>query len=253
MTKLNLKAIRTASRLGHLIVIATGRSIYSANKVMETLNVEGYILSLNGAVILKYNQPVLFSKALPSESLKIMLEMGRKCRAKVSLNTMEKNYQVDFGEHYNAAIQEYKVGQTPFYMINHERGLEVISTEAVLKIGCMHKDPNVLKIMQQELEQIGLKAVASDVHYMEMMADGVSKGKALKKLAEHLNINKADIIAFGDQENDLTMFEAAGTSFAMGNAAESIKKQASRTTGTNNQSGVGQAILRMLHEAETQT
>jgi len=77
---------------------------------------------------------------------------------------------------------------------------------------------------------------------IEINAEGVCKGKGVEILGEKLGIKKEEIIAIGDNENDLTMIEYAGLGVAMGNATEEVKELADYITDTNNNSGVAKAI-----------
>ena len=65
---------------------------------------------------------------------------------------------------------------------------------------------------------------------------------AVKALCEYLNINNDEVMAIGDEENDLSMLEYAGYKIAMGNANEKLKKIATFITDSNNDDGVGKAI-----------
>ncbi|MDU6524331.1 MAG: HAD-IIB family hydrolase, partial [Enterococcus sp.] len=78
--------------------------------------------------------------------------------------------------------------------------------------------------------------------WLEVMADGVNKGAALKFLLDYLKIAKSEIIAFGDQENDLEMLQFAGTSIAMENAVTLIRQTAAKTTSSNDEAGVAAVI-----------
>ena len=62
--------------------------------------------------------------------------------------------------------------------------------------------------------------------YVEIFSTEASKGKALSALAQHLHLDRSQIACIGDSENDLSMFEAAGTRFAVGNAIDALKQQA---------------------------
>ena len=66
-----------------------------------------------------------------------------------------------------------------------------------------------------------------------VMNEGVDKGNAVKILAEKMNIDREDIIAFGDNYNDIEMIKFAGLGVAMGNAEELIKQEADYVTDTN--------------------
>ena len=56
----------------------------------------------------------------------------------------------------------------------------------------------------------------------------------------------ADIVSFGDNINDLSMIEAAGTGIAMGNAEDTVKRAADDVAGTNDEGGVGEYLLQLL-------
>ena len=74
------------------------------------------------------------------------------------------------------------------------------------------------------------------------------KGIALKQFAEERGFSADQVMALGDNFNDVSMLTYAGTSVAMGNAVEAIKKIAKHVTDTNEENGVATAIDRILSE-----
>lgn len=95
-----------------------------------------------------------------------------------------------------------------------------------------------------EIQTVGV--TSSDAKNFEVVNVGVNKGKALKFLADKLNITKEEIIAIGDNENDCPMYEVAGLKVAMGNAEETIKELADYITLTNDENGVAETIERFV-------
>jgi len=77
---------------------------------------------------------------------------------------------------------------------------------------------------------------------LEVMDKGVSKGSAVKLLCERLGINSDEVMAIGDNENDLSMIKFAGVGVAMGNAEDMVKEQADFITSSNDEDGVALAI-----------
>lgn len=73
-----------------------------------------------------------------------------------------------------------------------------------------------------------------------------TKGVALKKACEHMALDPARVIAFGDAENDLAMFAVAGAAVAMGQAEAAVKAAATTVTAPHDEAGVGQAVQRLL-------
>ena len=68
------------------------------------------------------------------------------------------------------------------------------------------------------------------------------KGAAVQKLAEELGISQAEVMAIGDNENDLTMVKYAGLGVAMANATENVKQAADVITASNEEDGVAKVI-----------
>lgn len=73
-----------------------------------------------------------------------------------------------------------------------------------------------------------------------------NKGHALRVFADHFNVPVCDVIAFGDDTNDIEMLRAAGIGVSMANAQEAVKSMADAITGTNDADGVAQWLLENL-------
>ena len=80
--------------------------------------------------------------------------------------------------------------------------------------------------------------VKSSRFYYEVMPKGLSKGASIIEACKIFGIDIKDTIVFGDEMNDISMFEVAGTGVAMGNAVESIKNIADYVTKSNNEDGI---------------
>lgn len=77
---------------------------------------------------------------------------------------------------------------------------------------------------------------------MEFMKKGVNKGAAVKGMCSVLGISPESVMAFGDAQNDCSMLELVGWSFAMGNACEECKRTAKYITDTNANDGLAKAV-----------
>lgn len=84
------------------------------------------------------------------------------------------------------------------------------------------------------------------LHVLEAFAKDANKWSAVSKIAAGIGIPGARIAAIGDQVNDLPMIRAAGLGIAMGNAIPSVRSAAGRVTATNVEQGVSHAIERIL-------
>lgn len=86
----------------------------------------------------------------------------------------------------------------------------------------------------------------SSENYLEIFPKGINKGKALRLICEKEGVGIKETVAFGDQELDIPMIEAAGISIAMGNAIEELKQKADYVTRTNNEAGIAYAVKYFL-------
>ena len=93
-----------------------------------------------------------------------------------------------------------------------------------------------------------VQTVLTAAQDIEVGSPEADKGKALAALADRLGIRKEEILAVGDNENDLGMFRAAGMAAAMGNASDSVKQAACMVTDTNEQDGAAKVIETVIAE-----
>ena len=140
-----------------------------------------------------------------------------------------------------------------------ERDLLKVETEAIeglrenLDFGpnkiIFANDPEIL---EQHLEFLidtygqHTAQVRSQRFYYEIMPKGLSKGASLLEIAKYYGIDQENIIAFGDELNDETMIEVAGTGVAMGNAVEKIKEIADYITLSNDEDGIADYLEKFV-------
>ncbi len=91
----------------------------------------------------------------------------------------------------------------------------------------------------------GLSVYRSKDTYLEIMDSAVSKSSAVKYLCRDYDIPIEATVSFGDNFNDVDMLLATGTSFAMGNAPEEVKRLAKNVTMDNDHEGVAEGLKQL--------
>jgi hydroxymethylpyrimidine pyrophosphatase-like HAD family hydrolase len=81
---------------------------------------------------------------------------------------------------------------------------------------------------------------------LEIVNRGNSKGNRLAEWVAHRGLTLEQVIAFGDNHNDISMFQQVGLGVAMGNAAAEIRQQAHFVTGSNDDDGIAAALQRWV-------
>ncbi|MEG9227373.1 Cof-type HAD-IIB family hydrolase [Aeromicrobium sp. Sec7.5] len=91
------------------------------------------------------------------------------------------------------------------------------------------------------------QVVVSGPHWIDVMAAGANKGRAVQQLQERLGVTAAQTAAFGDYLNDLEMLDMADHSFAMANAHPEVLARARHTAPSNLDNGVVTTLRTLLH------
>jgi Cof subfamily protein (haloacid dehalogenase superfamily) len=228
-------ALAQAAKAGHHIVLASSRPPRSVLAIAKDLNVPSTVsISLGGAFVFEKN--VLFEKTLPELVAISVIELARDRALHVSLYSGQ-TWLVESDDKW-AALEASVVSFKP------EVIEDLISyTDAVHKLLVMGEAENIIDF-QNELRQSAwpLDAVLSKPVYCEVNAAGVSKAEVIEKVAHHFGLTLADVIAFGDGENDLSMIRTAGVGVAMGNAIPSVKAVANLVTKSNDEDGIAEAL-----------
>ena len=106
------------------------------------------------------------------------------------------------------------------------------------------EDKNIVGKILKRINNITL--TSSFVHNWEIGGETTSKGEALSYLMKIMEIDKSQMIAFGDSPNDIAMIKLAEVGIALGNATDEVKEEADLITETNDNDGVAMVIEKYL-------
>ena len=247
----NMSAIKEALASGHKVIICTGRPLCSAKKLFPMLGMEGagcYAITYNGGLIYDiYNRKTLFKQTLPLEYVRYIFEKA----------TEYGIYMQTYSEDQVLCQKDTKEGAAYSTRLKIERAIvpdifEVLGNEEPCKTlaiadGYDHKKLETFRDAFSDWSEGKVNIFFSCYEFLEFVPVGISKGSAIRFLADHLNIPIENTIAVGDAENDIPMIEAAGLGVVMKNATDDIKKYADYITELdNNQGGVGEVIHKFM-------
>jgi Cof subfamily protein (haloacid dehalogenase superfamily) len=89
-------------------------------------------------------------------------------------------------------------------------------------------------------------AVRSQTYYLDITPPGQNKGTFVQAMAKRLGVPTGAVATIGDMQNDLAMFKVSGISYAMGNATDDVKAQATHVTTSNEEEGFAGAVEMIL-------
>ena len=100
--------------------------------------------------------------------------------------------------------------------------------------------------LENEITVLRTEYVARDLSLVDVLNTDCSKGHALERWANYRGIPREQVMAIGDNYNDVEMLAFAGMPFIMGNACEELRNNGWRVTLPNDQNGVAAAVEQAL-------
>ncbi|NLD33997.1 MAG: HAD family phosphatase [Clostridiales bacterium] len=250
VTSGNLQAIRAAQQAGIIFSVATGRFYENASIGIKDMGLNCPVISTNGGKIAAapFGEVIASHKMSADSALAVMrqldeLEAGYYVFSDglvgVRLPHDRHHSQVEFGD--DRMLHETNTR----YLNGHDACRDAIHRGIYKFYVHTFGDRDRLQHVRRALQGIPDTVLThSSETNIEIMPPGVDKGSGIRELAAYLNIPVSQVMAIGDQDNDLPMLKAAGFGVAMGNASQDVKRQADAITSTNAEDGVAQAILR---------
>ena len=239
-------ALIEIQKQGAVVVLASGRpttGLYEEASELKLHEFGGYLLSYNGARISKaIDRTVIHEDRLPRHMIPGLVEHVSKFPVSMIFDDGVSLYTTD-RDGYAVSVES---------RITHLDIVEITNLNKVYEVApvklLMSAEPTVLRGIEKEIGAPfpELEFVRSAPFFLEAVNKGVSKGAALKLLAESLGIKREEIMAFGDGQNDKSMIEYAGLGVAMGNALEEVKEVADLITLTNEEDGVSHMVEKYL-------
>lgn len=254
VTEYTKDVLRRAAKEGVKLVVCTGRIFTSAKSYARIIGTKAPIIASNGAYIReKDREEVIYEKYINKDTLIKIIKVSREWGFYPHIYTTDTIYSEKL-IHSSLNYTRWNETVPEDEKINIkivDRLDDVVNKEGenFLKVVVMANENEIVRLQELKKyirENMDVSVFSSYINNFEVMDKEVSKGRALKILADYFGINKEEIICFGDNENDKTMFEFAGFPVAMGNAEEEIKKIAAYVTDTNDNDGVAKAIEKFV-------
>ena len=243
ITPKNLAAIKKAMADGVIFAFSTGRPPIAVEPYRKIIGENVPVIAYNGAMVVLGENDIFFNQTLTKEQSEIIYEQVKKYKTMACIWSRNRLYVTELG----ARADRYKINvMTEPVLFNDP---ETIINQGITKF-LWFDTPERTSLFRQELakpmKELGITVCPSTSEYLEFFSSNVSKALSLERLAKHYGIRREEIIAFGDNFNDLEMIEYAGLGVAMHNAPDGVKSAADFVTVSNNEDGIAYAIERFL-------
>lgn len=231
-------AMEAARRNGHRLIINTGRTLCNKDHRLDAFPLDGWIMGC-GTRVIYHGKTLQSMEYSPEESLRlrrIFLELKipvvYECDTAMFFDPLAPIYPM------MAGFREFAEG----HGICRDIAEEDAEFRAV-KMFCFADDARIAELEHRTAEEgMPYSGINRWPGAWEMVPDGYSKGKGMDVLREMLGVKREECFAFGDSSNDLTMFQHAGCSIAMGNAPDEIKAVCTYVTERPENDGIEKAM-----------
>ncbi|WP_156854590.1 Cof-type HAD-IIB family hydrolase [Oceanobacillus sp. AG] len=230
-----------AKEEGHIVVISTGRPHRASINYYYELGLDTPMVNFNGALIhhpQNRNWDALHTP-MPIRTAHKIIEACYDLRVNNILAEVLDDVYIDSFDCKLIGFFDEIEDEAPYVIGNLKQKLE--------------EDPTSILVYPEEEQVQQLRSHLDDYHaeviehrkwgapwnVIEIIKKGMNKAVGLQKIAHYFDIPQDQIIAFGDEDNDLEMIDYAGVGVAMGNAIDELKSLAKHVTATNEEDGIG--------------
>ena len=228
------------------VCLVSARSPEGLYPIQEALGFTGPIACFSGALVLDADGSEIFSGAFSADVARDAKDLIGRELPQLAVGTYgHHEWIVDDRSNPLVAREEYFVQASARECGDIEATFGETGVHKLLVMG----EPEPIMAAEALLSERypRLSVVRSNANLCEVMVRGVSKSQAVRLICEHMGVDAAAAVAFGDAPNDLDMMGAVERSFAMANAEDAVKEAASAVLPWSNvEAGVARALERLV-------
>jgi Cof subfamily protein (haloacid dehalogenase superfamily) len=217
---------------GHPIALCTGRTWACTKPVMKKVSPWiDYVICGNGSHIRTRKGEILYDNNLPPHFIRRFIELVMGL-ADFLIATNHMVISTSYNTPYNDVDHcMHLFDKTRFHEKIHAKNLLAFNIEQI----SAHRRESI----RRELDSIDPRIRLSPLpHLWEVLSGIDNKATALTRLSDFIGIPLSEFTAFGDNYNDIDMFQVVGKAVAMGNSPDEVKAYAHHVIGSNNDDGL---------------
>ncbi|MGA2744467.1 MAG: Cof-type HAD-IIB family hydrolase [Candidatus Sulfotelmatobacter sp.] len=247
----DLMALRRAHAAGIEIVLVTGRRHTFALPIAKQLGFDLWLISSNGAVTRSLAGETFHRDMMPAATCRKLVGAMQEFRGNTVLTfdtEVKGAIVIEHLDEIGASIRRWLEKNMEYieFVVPIENALVSDPVQAMF-CGTMTRMGHAL----QALDRAGLDGTVTvlrteyperDLSMIDVLNAGCSKGHALERWAGHRGLRREQVMAIGDNHNDVEMLEFAGHPVIMGNACEELRGRGWTVTRGNDDCGIAAAL-----------
>ncbi len=242
-TKESIKRVQAA---GYTTIICTGRLYSHSIKIANEIGNIDYIVSCNGAQIYDVkNKKIIYTKPHKTANAELIIKELKHIGVGA---VIYGEHDVHYYHHENddKSLRLFEGFYKNFKSHLNDKNIDqFLLAHPILKVLIYFEDPQeaqkITEKLQKQFKDFAYVVRGSDTA-VEFSVKNTNKATGVREILNHLNLDKKDLVAIGDSENDIEVLRMANLGIAMGNALEIVKKASDVITKDNNNHGIKHAI-----------
>ena len=262
ISETDLATLRRVHAEGIEVILVTGRRHTFALPIAQQLGFDLWLISSNGAVTRSLAGETFHRDLLPAPTCRELVGAMQEFRGQTVLTFDSNDLHGDTAgtivierlDELEASIQRWleKNRQYIQFVVPIENALTRDPVQAMFcgPIALMQRVLQILESCGLPITVVRTEYPGRDLSIVDVLNAGCSKGHALERWANYRRITREQVMAIGDNYNDIEMLAFAGHRFIMGNASEELRSRGWTLTRSNAESGVSAAIEHVLSGKE---
>lgn len=228
---------------GIKVILVTGRMYVATDYIAKELGLDTPIICYQGGLV-QYKKQVLYEKNLNPQRAREIINWAKKNKVHLNLYMNDELYV----EEDNAIIRRYTGERKAGFLVESFDEVKLDKVNKLLLID--FDDENKVTMWKDYLETKypDLHIVKSTPYFCEICHQEATKAHAVNFLKEYWGVKTEEVMAIGDQNNDIELLTAGGVKVAMGNATEELKAVADYVTDTVKNNGFVSAVERFVYD-----
>jgi Cof subfamily protein (haloacid dehalogenase superfamily) len=237
------EAICRAGAQGAIVTLATGRGYPSTHLFASQLAIRAPLVCYQGAQVKACDGSTLYESLLPRRYLPPVVELCQDYGWELSAYCDDRVYQTT--QIYEPAFYERWFGLPVEQVCHLMEALPGDPIKFIIIAPTQAEGDGIEHLLRAHADE-RFQIMRSHPQFVEGLARGVSKGDGVARLARQLGIEREEVMAIGDSENDRSMVAWAGLGVAIGNATRQVKAVAAVVAPPQSEDGAAWAIERYV-------
>ncbi|MDT2830143.1 Cof-type HAD-IIB family hydrolase [Vagococcus carniphilus] len=248
ITDRNKEVLTKAKEQGVKVVLCTGRPLIAVESYLNRLELRDpgdYSITFNGGAVQKNDTgEELLSYSLTLKDVQDMAEMMTELDLPLDVISVDTCYNLTTSKSKKSLYETLNPILDFKTVSPAELDESITFNKMVVGVEPAYLDEKLKQLPQEWYDRFNI--MKSRECLLEIIHPEVSKAHGIDLLAKELGIKQSEVMAIGDEENDVSMIEYAGMGVVMGNGNERVKKLAQFVTKSNEEDGVAYAVEKFV-------